>query len=190
MRSGLAALTADEPTLARAAVVEGLFAALWFSWGPADPSARLAAVTGSGAVLALVVALAGLVAGRRVRDRPTAMREASVQRRYLRVVAGEFVLLIAVGVLIGVTLGAAWAAVWVCAVVGLHFLPLARVLPGLGLTVLGATITLLAVAALAVGLLTDVPPTAVTGTGAGLLLLLAAVAALAELAGRRRTAVE
>lgn len=173
--------TADRPILARAAVVLGLFAVLWFSWGPADPPAWLAAATTAGAVLALVAAAAGLVAGRRLRDRPTAMRQELVQRRYVRVVAVEFALLAGVGVLLAATAGAGWAAVWVCAVVGLHFFPLARVLPGLRLTALGAGVTAVAAAALVVGLATDVPPTAVTGPGTGLLLLLAAAGSLAAL---------
>jgi hypothetical protein len=173
--------TADAPTLARAAVVEGLFAVLWFSWGPPDPPAWLAGATQAGAVLALAVAVAGLMAGRRVRDRATTMRQASVQRRYARVVAVEFALLIGVGVVLGVTAGAAWAAVWVCAVVGLHFFPLARVLPGLALPALGAAITAVAAGALAVGVTTDVVPTAVTGPGTGLALLVAATGSLVVL---------
>lgn len=180
---------ADAPTLARAAVVEGLFAVLWFSWGPLDPPRWVAAATSVGAVLALAVAVAGVVAGRRVRDRATTMRQESVQRRYTRVVAVEFALLIGVGVVLGLTLGAGWAAVWVCAVVGLHFFPLARVLPGLALPLLGAAITAVAAAALVVGLATDVAPTAVTGPGTGLVLLLGAVGSLTAGArhGRRTT---
>lgn len=173
--------TADAPTLARAAVVEGLFAVLWFSWGPLDPPRWLAGATSVGALLALAVAVVGLVTGRRLRGRATAMREASVQRRYTRVVAVEFALLIGVGVVLGVTLGAGWAAVWVCAVVGLHFFPLARVLPGLALPALGAAITAVAGVALVVGLTTDVAPTAVTGPGTGLVLLLGALGALVVL---------
>ncbi|MGY2129789.1 hypothetical protein [Blastococcus sp. SYSU DS0617] len=76
------------------------------------------------------------------------------------------------------------------AVVGLHFLPPARVLPGLGLPLLGTGVTAVAGAALLVGALTDVPPTAVTGPGTGLLLLLAAVGSLVALLRGRRTAGE
>ncbi len=178
-------MTADEPTSARAAVVLGFFAALWFSWGTDDPPRWLALVTTVGAVLALAVAACGLVVGWRVRARPTAMREASVQRRYIRVVAIEFALLIGVGVLVGLTVGAGWAAVWVCAVVGVHFFPLARVLPGLALPALGTGVTAVAAVALVVGAATDIEPTAVTGPGTGLLLLLVAIGALATVLRRR-----
>jgi hypothetical protein len=179
VRSGAVALAADRPTLARAASIEGLAGALWLSWGPPDPPAWLAAVGLGLAVVGLVVAVAGLAAGHRVRGEVTAMRTEPVRRGYLRVVAAEFAALVGVGVVLGLVVGSDWAAVWVAAVVGLHFLPLARVLPGLALPAVGTAITLVAGAALAVGLVTDVAPTAVTGPGTGLLLVGAGAACLA-----------
>lgn len=179
-------VTADARMLARAVIVEGAFAILWFSWGPTDPPRWLAAATTIGAVLALATVVSGVLIGRRVRDRPTTMEQESLQRRYRQIVVVEGAVLIGVGVLLGVIVGADWAAVWVCGVVGGHFFPLARVLPGLGLTALGAGITTVAVVALLVGLATDIVPPTVTGPGTGLLLLLAAAGSLATLIFKSR----
>lgn len=185
------ALTADRPALARAAAIEGLAAALWLSWGPADPPSWLAGSTLVLAVAGLAVAAAGLALGYRTRGETTAMRSEPVRRGYAQVVAAEFAALAVVGVVLGATVGGDWAAVWVCAVVGVHFLPLARVLPGLALPLVGCAVTAVAIAALVVGLTTGVAPTAVTGPGTGSVLVVAAVASLvaALRRGGRRSVV-
>ena len=66
--------------------------------------------------------------------------------------------------------------VWVCAVVGVHFFPLASLLEDRLLVALGASLTTVALVA---GLVTGVAPGTVTGVGAGTLLTGFAVAALA-----------
>jgi hypothetical protein len=65
--------------------------------------------------------------------------------------------------------------VWVCAVVGVHFFALARLLEDPLLVPLGALVTAVAVVALVAGLATGVAPSTVTGVGF----------ALAALAGTR-----
>ena len=69
--------------------------------------------------------------------------------------------------------------VWVCAVVGVHFFPLASLLEDRLLVALGASLTTVAMVALVAGLATDVAPSTVTGVGAGTLLTGFALAALA-----------
>ncbi|MBM9466119.1 hypothetical protein [Nakamurella leprariae] len=176
----------DRRTLASAAAVEGFFAVLWCSWGSPDPPRWLGTATLVGALLGLVIGVGGLLAGRRLRGSASTMTRPVTRRGYLRVVAIEFALLIVIGVMLGLTVGGEWAAVWICAVVGVHFFPLARVLPGLMLTVLGAAITAVALIALVLGLATDVAATAVIGPGTGLALLVAAAWSLAQAV--RRTA--
>jgi hypothetical protein len=73
--------------------------------------------------------------------------------------------------------------VWVCAVVGVHLLPLAPLLRDRRLVALGVLVTIVASVALVAGLADAVTPSTVTGVGAGLLLLAFAVA---ELAGALR----
>ncbi|HEV2930443.1 MAG TPA: hypothetical protein VGW74_17295, partial [Propionibacteriaceae bacterium] len=72
--------------------------------------------------------------------------------------------------------------VWVCAVVGVHFFPLASLLEDRLLVTLGASVTTVALLALVAGLATGVAPSTVTGVGAGTLLT---GFALATLAGSR-----
>jgi hypothetical protein len=69
--------------------------------------------------------------------------------------------------------------VWVCAVVGVHFFALASLLQDRLLVPLGALTTLVALVALIAGLATDVATSTVTGLGAGVLLTVFAVIALA-----------
>ncbi|QCQ89834.1 hypothetical protein [Rhodococcus sp. SGAir0479] len=69
---------------------------------------------------------------------------------------------------------------WVCAGVGVHFLPSARLFDDLGLVPLGAAVTTVAAAAPLLGLVTDVAPGTVTGVGAGIFLAVAALAVLAR----------
>ncbi|HKQ01122.1 MAG TPA: hypothetical protein VJ735_12400 [Actinomycetes bacterium] len=73
--------------------------------------------------------------------------------------------------------------VWVCAVVGVHFFPLASLLEDRLLVALGWLVTTVALAALVVGLATDVAPSTVTGIGAGTLLAVFGLAALAGVRG-------
>jgi hypothetical protein len=75
--------------------------------------------------------------------------------------------------------------VWVCAVVGVHFFPLASLLGDRLLVALGASVTTVAVVALVAGLATGVAPSTVTGIGAGMLLTVFALAALAGVHAER-----
>lgn len=81
----------------------------------------------------------------------------------------------AVGGVGAAALSAAGAArfvpVWICAVVGLHFFPLASVLHAPLTRWLGVAVTTVAAAGLLAGVFSDVAPSTVTGTGAGVSLL-------------------
>jgi hypothetical protein len=65
-----------------------------------------------------------------------------------------------------------WIPVWICAGVGVHFIPLCRVLGDRSLVILGTLISAVALAALITGLESAVAPGAITGAGAGLCLLI------------------
>jgi hypothetical protein len=75
--------------------------------------------------------------------------------------------------------GSPWPASWPCAVVGVHFFPLASLLEDRLLVALGVSLTTVALVALVAGLVTDVAPSTVTGIGAGTLLTVFGLAALA-----------
>lgn len=170
------------------ALFEGFFGAAWFGWGQARPPAALDAVLAAGSVVAILTAVAGGVLAYRYRSSPAAMDEQAAYRRYGIIVGIEFGSAGLGAVLLGVTGQAAYIPVWVCAVVGVHFFPLAPVLRDRSLFPLGALVSAAAVAALIVGLTTHVAPSAVTGAAAGWLLTSFGFANLAGMATRRTVA--
>ncbi|CAM2926787.1 hypothetical protein RHDE110596_07290 [Prescottella defluvii] len=161
------------------AVIEGFFALMWFGWGSAEAPDQLRAVLVAGQIVAVLVVIAGIVTAIRSTGEDTPMSDPQVRRRYNVVVGAEFGILLAGAIVLGALGLGAWTTVWVCAGVGIHFFPLARLFGDLWLVPLGIAITAVAVVALVVGLVTDIAPSTVTGPGAGLLLLAAAVAVLA-----------
>lgn len=161
------------------AVIEGFFAFMWFGWGSADAPSWLAGPLIAGQVVAGLLVLAGVVTAIRSTGERTPMADPLVRRRYNIVVAAEFGILFAGSALMGAVGLGDWIPVWICAGVGIHFLPLARLFDDLRLVPLGVAVTAVAAAALVVGLATDVAPSTVTGLGAGVLLVAAGIAALA-----------
>jgi hypothetical protein len=167
------------------ALIEGFFAFMWFGWGQAEAPSWLSLPLLVGSCLGAIVALVGGVVAVRATGQRTAMAEREIRLRYNVIVGVEF-LLIGVGVgVLGHTGSTRWIPVWVCAVVGVHFLPLARVFPGLFLVPLAWALgagrwapVAVALSALVLGLAPLTSPSTVTGPGAGLCLVAAAVATL------------
>lgn len=153
------------------AVFFGFFASAWFGWGHAGASAAVGGWLDAASVVALLVAAAAVVTAFRVPRQRFVARDRSESRRYGIVVGIEFSLIALGAVVLSVAGGAQWVAVWVLAVVAVHFFPLAPVLHNRSLYPLGVLLCALAVAAVLVGLTTDVQPAAVTGAGAGIALL-------------------
>ncbi|MGW9198392.1 hypothetical protein [Micromonospora chersina] len=154
----------------------GVFAAIWFSVPKADPPLRSLLVVAS--VGALLAAAVGAVLVARAGRRPAGERDRAADRRYGLVVAAEVAVGL-IGALLLATAGlTAYVPVLVCAVVGVHFVPLAPVLNDRLLVPLGVAVTLVALAGLVVDLVSGVSAGLVVGTGAGALLLAYAVLAL------------
>jgi hypothetical protein len=160
----------------------GFFAAAWFGW--AQAGGRFTPWLIAGSVLSWLVAAAGLVIGLRSPAAGSATRRPGAGRRYGIIVGTEFGSAAVGAAILGVIGQAEYIPVWVCAVVGVHFFPLAPVLADDGLKILGVAAVLVACAGLATALLSDVDAVTVTGIGAGLLLLGYSVIALVR-AGRR-----
>ena len=178
------------------ALIEGFFAFMWFGWGQAQAPSWLTVPLLAGSALGAVVAVVGGVVAARATGQRTPMAEREIRHRYNVIVGVEFALIAAGALVLGKSGEPTWIPVWVCTVVGVHFLPLARVFPGLFLVPLGVALLVVALGALVVGLVTTTSPSTVAGPGAGLCLLLAAVAVLeaasvlrgGTLIGRGRTA--
>ena len=160
------------------ALVEGFFASAWFGWGHADPPAWLDPWLTAGSIVALLVAIAGAVVGFTSPASTAALSNREAGRRYGIIVGIEFGLAGVGAALLGILGQADYIPVWVCAVVGVHFWPLATVLRDRNLIPLGVLVTATAIVALIVGLSTDVAPSTVTGVGAGLSLTVFGVVAL------------
>lgn len=157
--------------LANAAIIEGFFGFVWFGWGQEGPPTWESVVLTAGAVLALLVAVGGIIAAVRARGEPSPLAGPGAGRRYGIIVGTEFGLIGVGAATLGVTSHYEFIAAWICLVVGVHFLPLGRVFPGIGMTGLAVAVTLVAVAAFVVGLTTSVLPSSVAGLGAGVCLL-------------------
>jgi hypothetical protein len=152
----------------------------WFGWGQADASGALTRALAAGSAASLIVAVLGAIRAFRRPRTEGALHNPAARRRYGILVGTEFALSgLGAGVL-GATGQGAFIPVWVCAVVGLHFFPLAPVLGDSGLRWLGGAVTAVAVAALLAGTFTGVAPSSVTGAGAGVALLAYATLALVK----------
>ena len=159
----------------------GFFASAWFGWGNAAAPAWLEPWLIVGSVLSLAAAATGAVVA--VRNRRTARpRDPAFNRRYGILVGIEFGVAFVGAAILGIAGQADYIPVWVCAVVGVHFFPLAPVLDDRGLVPLGVVVTAIAVVALVVGLATDTAPGTVTGVGAGVALLAYALSGLVRAA--------
>jgi hypothetical protein len=173
------AVTPNNRSRGVVAAIEGVFGFMWFGWGQADAPTWLRVPLWVGSGLGVLVVVAGIVLAARSTGQRTAMSDPAVRRRYNVIVGTEFAIITVGAVLLGRAGYGQWVTVWVCAVVGLHFLPLARVFAGLHLASLGVLVTVVAAAALVTGLGSAVVPTTVTGPGTGVCLLVAAIATLA-----------
>lgn len=166
--------------------VAGFFASAWFAWGMAEPTPTAVTwVLQTGAILALAVGVCGIVvAVRSVPGGGDPMSDLAVRRRYWTIVGVEFGIIALGSILLGSVGAGEWVPVWVCAVVGAHFMPLASVFRADPLKVVGAAMVVVAAVALIAGLATSVVPGAITGCGAGLVLLVAGALGLAAQRGR------
>jgi hypothetical protein len=171
-------------TLANAVIIEAFFALMWFSWGQERPPAWVSIVLVIGAILAVLVAVAGILIARRTRREPSPLSEPGSGKRYGIIVGTEFASIAAGAAILGATGHGEFIAAWICFVVGVHFVPLDRVFPGIGMLGLAAAVVSVAIAAFIVGATTSTPPSTVTGLGAGACLL-GHAASLLVVAARR-----
>lgn len=154
----------------------GALATVWFRVPAAGQPLRTLLTIASGAALA-TAAVGGIVAAR---SRPAgdAVRAPAADRRYLLVALAE---LVAAGLGAGLLAAAGlseYAPVLVCAVLGLHFVPLAPLLRDPRLWLLGGALCLVALAGLVTALAFAGAAGLVVGVGAGLLLVAYALLAL------------
>jgi hypothetical protein len=153
------------------ALILGFFASSWFGWAQERPPPAWRSPLIVGAVLSLVVAVVGAVFAWRNWSGGSALSEPGAMRQYGIIVGMEFGIAAVGAAGIALWRRPEYLAAWICLVVGVHFWPLAPVLKSPSLIVLGALLTVVAVAAVLVSRRTGVAPSAITGVGAGVALL-------------------
>ena len=151
---------------------------MWFSWGQAAAPSWLSTPLGIASVVGIMVAVVGVVLAVRASGERTRMHDAPVRRRYSIIVGVEFAALAVGAAILAATGLVDWIAVWVCAGVGVHFLPLSRVLDDPILVPLGLVLCAIAGTALLVAAVTTITPSTVIGPATGISLLIAAITAL------------
>jgi hypothetical protein len=155
----------------------------WFGWAQEDPPSSWVPFLIAGSVVSaiLLLALVVLLARRRTTG-GSPMADPRVRRHYWVTVAIEVVLIVAGNLLLAAVGHPEYDAAWTLFVVGVHFVPLARIFDSRGLALTGAVAAVAAVAAACVGLASDLAPSGAAGVGGGVVFIGYAMWVL----GRRR----
>lgn len=157
----------------------GFFACVWFGWAQENPPAAWKRLLAIGAIVGVGAAVVGGLLAWRNWSSPSALNDPATFRIYLITVAVEFWACVIGAVVLAVRRRKTWIPVWICAVVGVHFLPLALVFDTFALAVLAVALVGVAVAAPRISRRRNLQPSAVTGAGAGSALLGTALVYLA-----------
>jgi hypothetical protein len=171
--AGVAAVGVDarsQRDVGSMALFLGFFGAAWFGWGQAAAPDGLRPWLVAGSVLAALAAAAGFGVSTRNRSQPARMSDRVARRRYGIIVGIEFGVAGLGAAVLAITSAQAYIPAFVCAVVGVHLVPLAPVLADRLLVPLGAAICAVAILALVLRLTSGLAPSTVTGVGAGGLL--------------------
>lgn len=182
------AATGSASDLAVTALILGVAGFAWFGWGRAAPPAGWSIPLAIGSAVGAVLAVAGGVLAWRLRSGASAMHDPQVHRAYSRVVGLEVALIVLGALVLGVTGQSAYLPAWILLVVGVHFIPLARLFRTPGLAAAGLVLIAVAAAAAALGAAGDVLPSAVAGAGGGLVCVTCAVSYLRRAATVAATA--
>lgn len=149
------------------------FAAIaWFGWAQADPPSSWVSYLSAGSVVSalLLVALVVLLLRRRTTT-GSPMADPQVRRGYWVTVAAEVVLIVGGNLVLAAIGHPDYDAAWTLFVVGVHFVPLARLFDASGLARTGVVVAVVAVAAACLGIASDLAPSAAAGAGGGVVFI-------------------
>jgi hypothetical protein len=164
--------------LVETALILSVAAMMWFGWGQARPPHGWSVPLGIGQVAGIAAVIAASVLSWRVRSVAPSMNEPKIRSTYWRVVAIE---LAACGLgvaTLAIVHQSAYIPAWILLVVGVHFLPLARLFRISDMYRAGLAVSAVAIVAAATGAATGVRPSAVAGAGGGLVCLVCAVSCM------------
>lgn len=160
-----------------AAAILGFFASSWFGWSMEDPSVSKRRWLVAAAVISLLVAAGGGFLAWRNWNEGTVFDEGT--SRLFGIVVGLEVLLSGLGAwFLSSRKKSELIPAWIALVVGVHFFPLGALLRYPMLYVLAAAMTIAAIGGVLYARSRSLPISAVTGVGAGSLLLGGAVFSL------------
>ncbi len=153
------------------AAVLALAGIAWFGWAQAAPPSSWVPylATGSGLSALLLVALLLLLRRRTTTGSP--MADPRVRRGYWVTVVVEVALIVGGNLLLAAVGHPAYDAAWTLFVVGVHFVPLARMFHSRGLALTGVLTAVVAVAAAGLGFASDLAPSAAAGAGGGVVFI-------------------
>lgn len=154
------------------AAVLALAGIAWFGWAQAGPPSSWVPYLAAGSMVSglLLVALVVLLVRRRTTT-GSPMADPRVRRGYWLTVAVEVVLIVAGNLLLAAVGRPDYDAAWTLFVVGVHFVPLAKIFHARGLAIAGVVAAVVAVAAAGIGLASDLAPSAVAGAGGGVVFI-------------------
>jgi hypothetical protein len=168
--------------LAMTALILGVAGLAWFGWGQSGLAEAGALPLQAGSAAGLAAAVAGGVLLRRHRAGGSAMSDARVRRGYWKVVATEVIAIVAGNAALGAADRPAYVPAWTLLVVGVHFLPLARLFGAPVLTTAGLVLAAAAAGAAAAGAAAGVRPSLVAGIAGGVVCVACAALCLREAA--------
>lgn len=171
------------------ALVLAVAAMAWFGWAQDDPPRPWVPFLIAGSVVAALVSATLVVL--LVRHRTTgsvAMADARVRRNYWIVVTVEFAAIAAGNLVLASAGHADYQAAWTLFIVGIHFVPLGRVLRIRNFVPTGIATAGVAVTAAILGLTTSLASSAVAGAGGGIVFIAHAAGVLITGRSRRRPA--
>lgn len=144
----------------------------WFGWAQADPPSSWVPYLAAGSVISVLALVALVVLLVRRRTTPgSPMADSRVRRGYWVTVAVEVVLIVGGNLLLAALGHPAYDAAWTLFVVGVHFVPLARIFDARGLALTGVVVAIVAIAAAGLGLVSDLAPSAAAGAGGGVVFI-------------------
>ncbi len=160
-----------------AAAIFGFFGSTWFGWAQESPPRSWRRWLLGGAVLCLAVLIVGVILAVRHWDNGTAFdRDTSIA--FGIVVGIEFALAGIGAAILGSRGRKELIPVWIALVVGVHFFPLAAIIDYSLMYVVGALVTLGALAAVPLARARSVDVSAVNGVLVGTALLASALVSL------------
>lgn len=154
------------------AFVLGLAAVLWCGWAQSNPPAGWTPVLLVGGAAGLVLAVVSGTIVVRHRNASSRMGASSARRTYNITVGIEAVACLAGALVLSRSGRVPYIAPWILLVVGVHFLPLAKLMRITPLAVTGVLVSVVAVLAFVLGTAGVLDPTFLAGGAGGALLIL------------------